>query len=344
MNNRRNEHPKVPPGLGITCNQNIIIESIPDLIFKKDEIGEGLSLPQEEMIDFTHMDLPLNRDYDESVHQDHRAPPSSSSSLKSNSRFEGYGGHGGKVFSGRRKNQEPVISCGIICFNHTIGDHVSPEELKIIFIRRKDSLSYVEFIRGKYRPSDPQYIRTLLRGMTRAEHEMILTKTFPELWEQMWIKTSKKHQADYEKSMSRFESCKGMVRRFIEENPSEWTEPEWGFPKGRPNRYESTVECALREFEEETGVKKEKVKIIDNLVYHERYRGTNGIEYCNKYLVGVYKEGDLHLDFENMVQMKEVSGVEWFTINEAKKRIRSIYPSRIHILDEVYETFLANME
>lgn len=341
-----NQHPKYPPGLGI--QESNIVETIPDLVYKRDSTLED---DGKDIIDFSHIDLPLNREYDveddeiiREVKCGDSGPPSSTSSLKSKSRFEGYGGHGGKVFSGRRKRQEPVVSCGIICFNHDIGEHVSPEDLKIIFIRRKDSLSYVEFIRGKYRPSDPQYIRTLLRGMTRSEHEMILTKTFSELWEGMWIKTSKKHQADYDKSMSRFEISKDMVRKFIVENPSEWIEPEWGFPKGRPNRYESTIQCALREFEEETGVKKEKVKIIHGLEYHERYRGTNGIEYYNKYLIGVCKEDDLHLDFGNMVQMKEVSGIDWFTVEEAKKRIRSIYPSRIHILDEVYKTFLANME
>jgi 8-oxo-dGTP pyrophosphatase MutT (NUDIX family) len=35
--------------------------------------------------------------------------------------------------------------------------------------------------------------------------------------------------------------------------------PEWEFPKGRKNKDESDIECALREFEEETGINRDKL-------------------------------------------------------------------------------------
>ena len=38
------------------------------------------------------------------------------------------------------------------------------------------------------------------------------------------------------------------------EVPIVYESPEWGFPKGRRNMHESDLDCAKREFEEETGI------------------------------------------------------------------------------------------
>ena len=39
---------------------------------------------------------------------------------------------------------------------------------------------------------------------------------------------------------------------------------EWEFPKGRRNYMETDIKCALREFQEETGISKESIKIIND--------------------------------------------------------------------------------
>lgn len=54
-------------------------------------------------------------------------------------------------------------------------------------ICRKDSLNYVEFIRGKYNENDDDYIKTLLQQMTKKEHIKILNNTFQEIWDEMWV-------------------------------------------------------------------------------------------------------------------------------------------------------------
>ena len=46
---------------------------------------------------------------------------------------------------------------------------------------------------------------------------------------------------------------------------SDWTEQEWGFPKGRRNFQEKDYDCAIREFTEETGYS----KIFDILMEQE---------------------------------------------------------------------------
>ena len=45
-----------------------------------------------------------------------------------------------------------------------------------------------------------------------------------------------------------------------------WDEPEWGFPKGRRNFNETDLNCALREFNEETGINMKSIKLLEKLV------------------------------------------------------------------------------
>ena len=45
----------------------------------------------------------------------------------------------------------------------------------------------------------------------------------------------------------------------IQNSNTSWTEPEWGFPKGRRNNNELALDCAIREFKEETGYEAKKM-------------------------------------------------------------------------------------
>ena len=51
------------------------------------------------------------------------------------------------------------------------------------------------------------------------------------------------------------------LEKLIQQSTTNWTEPEWGFPKGRRNYQESDLHCALREFSEETGFPKSKLSV-----------------------------------------------------------------------------------
>ena len=56
-----------------------------------------------------------------------------------------------------------------------------------------------------------------------------------------------------------------MSDSIIQNSETQWDSPEWGFPKGRRNHQETDIACAIREWEEETGFRRESLKIIKNL-------------------------------------------------------------------------------
>ena len=103
----------------------------------------------------------------------------------------------------------PVTSYGILLLK--IIDNKS----YILMINRKDSLCYIEFIRGKYNIKNPNYIQILVDKFTISEKEKIRTKSFDELWKDLWLIDSLeniKHKSDYEKSKSKFNNIKkGMI-------------------------------------------------------------------------------------------------------------------------------------
>ena len=63
--------------------------------------------------------------------------------------------------------KHPIISNGIIVFR------IFNRQIEILLVKRKDSLCYVDFIRGKYKLDDKAYIQNLFNKMTNKEKLMI---------------------------------------------------------------------------------------------------------------------------------------------------------------------------
>ena len=79
---------------------------------------------------------------------------------------------------------QPIISLGIVLFkkiNNTI---------KYLIIRRKDSIGYVEFIRGKYALNDLKYMKKIINEMSISEKKKILKSNFKELWKNLWMENN----------------------------------------------------------------------------------------------------------------------------------------------------------
>jgi 8-oxo-dGTP pyrophosphatase MutT (NUDIX family) len=232
----------------------------------------------------------------------------------------------------------PVTSYGVIAVRY--GDSsltqalFSPSapaappssSLQFLLIRRKDSLSFVEFIRGKYSHLDEDYIKGLLRNMTQLEQERLVTCTFGELWYHIWGESStiKSHKNNYEASERRFLQLKESLPQLVKENPSPWTEPEWGFPKGRRNPHESDLHCAVREFQEETGLRRHEFQMIQNtLSISETFYGSNHVHYCHKYYLAVCPP-DTHVQFhsQNIHMFREIGDIQWCSLEDAITKIR----------------------
>jgi len=219
----------------------------------------------------------------------------------------------------------PITSYGIILFRS------SSEGLQFLMIRRKDSFGYIDFLRGKYSPYNIHQIQTMVDEMSLLEKENILKVPFEKLWKGMWGETSSaqfknEEVASYKKfyqikeGISIHNNEKITLQDIVEKSETHWMETEWEFPKGRRNTKEKDLDCALREFEEETGISSSKIKIIENVLpIEEIFIGTNHKSYKHKYFLAYINDCDYPLD---NFQVTEVSKIEWKNINKCLQDIR----------------------
>jgi 8-oxo-dGTP pyrophosphatase MutT (NUDIX family) len=285
----------------------------------------------------------------------------------------------GKYGHNVKKCDEPTTSLGVMCvkfcnlpfnkevfnkflssryleidnYNFSHIDNINKLEyfkknIKFLMIRRKHSLSYIEFIRGKYDINNMDQLIKLFKHMSPEEIDKISKNDFNYLWSNLWKKTSnnKLFQKEYKQSKELFEKLIlfGKITSLIKIKPL-FDSPEWGFPKGRRNLFEKNIDCALRELEEETTIKSEDVDIlnkISNVV--EQYVGSNNIEYRHIYYLSFMDDETYGEDYFNLVcnieSNCEVSCVKWFTWDEAVENIRGYYTEKIKVVNMIYFLFL----
>jgi 8-oxo-dGTP pyrophosphatase MutT (NUDIX family) len=200
----------------------------------------------------------------------------------------------------------PIISYGMIVFR------CSEKGIQYLMIRRKNSFGYIDFIRGKYSHDDLEHLETIFNEMSIDEKELIKNNDFETLWKIMWNIQEKGVLIENEEMIT--------LDKIIDISTTKWTETEWEFPKGRRNLQEKDLECALREFEEETGHSKKDIKVVENVLpFEEMFLGSNHKAYKHKYFLGYTENYDDNL---NNYQRSEVSKIEWKTLDECLNSIR----------------------
>lgn len=75
----------------------------------------------------------------------------------------------------------PITSIGIIVFRVN-----KTNKIEYLMIRRKDTLGYIDFMRGKYSIYNKEYIMNMLKQMTQDEKEVLKKKDFHLAWRRIW--------------------------------------------------------------------------------------------------------------------------------------------------------------
>lgn len=221
----------------------------------------------------------------------------------------------------------PITSYGIILFRF------SNKGFQYLMIRRKDSFGYIDFIRGKYVPNNYEQLQNIFNEMSILEREKILNSDFETLWKTMWgiEDSSNQYKGEEISSQKKFDLLKNglqmgenndlvTLETLINDSNTDWKETEWEFPKGRRNYQEKDLDCALREFEEETGLSRKDIKIIENIMpFEEVFIGSNHKSYKHKYFLAYTDKTEDNL--QNF-QQTEVSKLDWKTVDECLDSIR----------------------
>jgi 8-oxo-dGTP pyrophosphatase MutT (NUDIX family) len=255
----------------------------------------------------------------------------------------GYYGHAIKTCN------YPITSYGILCYYIDIND-----DIKYLMIQRKDSLCYVEFMRGFYELENIHYLYKLFKYITLEEKERIINNDFDTLWNLLWKNYNNIHKfkKDYENSKQKFNKLKkGFNKKnilinfdflFNQTKKDSFEETEYEFPKGRRNLNENNISTAIREFEEESGLSRDKINLINTKSYEEIYIAMNNVRYRHIYYIAKCNENDFNnisnlFNPNNKTQIKEVIDVKWLDYNQVLDNIRNIYLERKELFKRLHK-------
>lgn len=242
------------------------------------------------------------------------------------------------------------------CMN---ASHRYADSVKFLLIRRRHSLGMLEFVRGRYDIRDYQGITKLFKLMSRSEIDMIRTnENFRAIWESIWTQHASQSGGKTSSFEDEFEISADKYRvlrtGFREENilglsyytnnvAPEWETPEWGFPKGRRTYHEKNMDCALREFGEETGYSSDDHVLVKGIMpLKEVFDGTNNIPYKHVYYISVLQNGEKQPTIEE--SNREIGDVGWFTYSEAVKLFRPYHTEKKRLLNEVFKYIVSVLE
>ena len=233
-----------------------------------------------------------------------------------------------------RNCRHPILSYGIFLYK----ENKEKKNIDIVMVERKDTLAFIEFLRGKYKSIyNVEYIQLLFNRLSIHEKEKLISYEFNELWKMLWIHTdtiNRKIQNEYNISEKLFNGLKKgyynkdkefiNLQYFIDKSDTNYSCNEWEIPKGRRNKYENNRECAIREFHEETNIDTSFYKLYSNIIpLIEEYTGINNVKYKHVYYIGkLIKPHELYINEDNKQQYTEIKNIRWVNEEEASSLIR----------------------
>jgi 8-oxo-dGTP pyrophosphatase MutT (NUDIX family) len=180
------------------------------------------------------------------------------------------------------KINKPITSYGIVLYTYEKNKY-----LKYLVCQRRDSISYIQYLQDLI---DENNILKYINLMSKEEKERCLEYYYKKdphsIWKDLWINhNSKIYKTEYNRCTDIFLKNMEKYLHYFKDETIGQKENQWCFPKGRIHENETEINCALREFEEETGISSESINVNKNIKFEELYIGSNNLIYKTVYYV-----------------------------------------------------------
>jgi 8-oxo-dGTP pyrophosphatase MutT (NUDIX family) len=213
--------------------------------------------------------------------------------------------------------QNKKISCGIVCYRNVISG--AQQRHEILLIKKRITYAFSVFVNGLYDPHNRENIMRVLNAMTVDEKILVLSQDFGAMWKHIWLSLDPKRA--FIQCLRKFEDAFMVdggerLKRLIWATTSSG-QLRWEIPKGRKTHPEEMdLQCAVREFIEETGISKSSFTIYPSLKRKELY-SDDGRLYETIYF-GAVTRGNFKLMVSELDQMSEISDIRWATLQELR--------------------------
>jgi hypothetical protein len=245
---------------------------------------------------------------------------------------------------------------------------------KVVLVQRRNTIGFIEFMRGKYEVDNHEYIIKLFNMLSFDEKRILREyEAFDAIRKIIGLGRENIYKKEYDDSKAKFEALRNhadgnMIFKLLDKSITRWNSPEWGVPKGRrkvwmPHGFrangangangsssagngecgEIDIDCAVREFVEETGIKYKNLVVYRNVKpLEELYKGINGVLYKHVYYLAMVKDTEeARANVENVERGGqynfEVSNVKCFGLSECHRIIRPYYVSKLNVIKKGFQ-------
>lgn len=213
----------------------------------------------------------------------------------------------------REKKIPEKKSVGIVCRKYN-----DKGELMILLVCRRCTYAFDMFMQGSYNSNNNGEILVLLDGMTADEKIILLSLNFEIVWYYWWLNGQVRSKLYFELK-SKYEKIinddGARLQRLIERSKN--GTKVWEIPKGRRKYGEEMIHGAIREFEEETGMKKQDYRFVRKAIQHTSFTDC-GVKYTASYFVAdSVSTKNIKVQYSRE-SIGEICEVRWMTLNEIK--------------------------
>ena len=205
-----------------------------------------------------------------------------------------------------------VLSYGVAC----VRKNPNTSCYEVLMIKKRHTYAFIEFIRGVYDPYKDQDLQYMFESMTITEKSMIQTRNFETLWNYCnGEPTKNSDKAVFSRALRKYtalaERGGDIISRLLANTKNETL--LWEIPKGRPDKKETPLSSAVREFEEETGLGKDSYRVLFDEGTIEYSFIDCGVRYKYVYYLAVCSDIVPKYDYSNEHMLHELSELKFMT-------------------------------
>lgn len=193
---------------------------------------------------------------------------------------------------------------------------------KWLLVRSKYSYAFMNYLNASYRKAD---VPVLIQSMTNEEISIIRQLYHNQVrWEDVY------HGFHSDEVYRRYKQSRDWVRPYL--NYEGTIATPWTYPKGRIEPDETPIECAIREFQEETGLNILGV-CVEPYPITEKYISFNHVTYETKCWLHVFETEPDWRDIQPEIE-DEIAERKWMSAEEAKNCLST---SKIGMLEKAIQ-------
>lgn len=226
-------------------------------------------------------------------------------------------------------------SHGIACCRWNINK----QQYEWLMVKKKYTYYFVHFMFGYYNINYENQIKYVLNRISTQEKYLILSRDFGKMWYHVWGVDPERTPIE-PKNLKLYTKYK---KKFNDQIPS-WRFPDlerliyrstnadllWELPKGRREPGEQPLNCAIREFEEETGITYDQYRVLFSMGCKSYHVIDLNVKYVFRYYVAVFSRGSIKdLTIQPRKQpinyCSEICDIKWMSLDQIKDINNNIY-------------------